>query len=153
MRSLLLVLLLLATPAGAAAPLFVLATPDGRETPITVEDFSARPKHRERVTFLGANGEESADHEGVSLWDMLDTDALPQRGKDRVRLVARVTGRDGFAAAVALAEIDPEFEGKDVLVGRALDAAGAPTGPLRVVVPGDKHGARAVKEIARIEVR
>ena len=151
--SLLVAALLFAAPAGAAEPLFVLATPDGHESPVTAEDFAARPKHREHVTFLGQNGEESADYEGVSLWDMLDTDAMPQPGKQRVRLVARVIGRDGFVAAVAVAEIDPEFEGKDVLVGYALDGSGAAAGPLRMVVPGDKHGARAVKEIARIEVR
>ena len=153
MRALLFAALLLATPAAAAEALFVIATPDGHEAPVTAEAFSARPKHREHVTFLGANGEEAADYEGVSLWDMLDTGALPARGKDRVRLVARITGRDGFVAAVAVAEIDPEFEGKDVLLGRALDASGAPTGWLRIVVPGDKHGARAVRDVVRIEVR
>jgi hypothetical protein len=33
-----------------------------------------------------------------------------------------VTGRDGYAAVLALAEIDPEFEGKQVLLAYRRDS-------------------------------
>jgi hypothetical protein len=58
-----------------------------------------------------------------------------------------VTGRDGYAVAVAIGEIDPDFENKTIL----LVDDGAEKG-LRLIVPGDKKGGRAVRDVVRIEI-
>ena len=52
-----------------------------------------------------------------------------------------------------MGEIDPRFEGKNVIV--AYDKDGKPLSAaegLRLVVPLDHHGGRAVRDIATIEV-
>ena len=52
-----------------------------------------------------------------------------------------------------MAEIDPEFEGKQVLLAYPMDDHAIGVGRLRLVVPGDKRGGRSVRDVARIEVR
>jgi len=41
---------------------------------------------------------------------------LGSEPRTRLRHTIVVTGRDGYAAVLALAEIDPEFEGKQVVL-------------------------------------
>jgi DMSO/TMAO reductase YedYZ molybdopterin-dependent catalytic subunit len=47
-----------------------------------------------------------------------------------------------------MGEIDPAFEGKQVLLAYEGDGKAI---PLRLVVPGDKRGGRAVKDVVRVE--
>lgn len=151
-------LLARAVPAlgeGAAKAPLTLVGPDRLELQVQSEDLQSLPPHRVHVAFLGPHGEEAADYDGVSLWDLLTDSSLIPPGplKNHASLVVYVTGRDGWRAAVAAAEIDPEFEGKAVLLGHAAAADPADAGALRLVVPGDRHGARAVRDVVRIEVR
>ena len=64
-------------------------------------------------------------------------------------LLAR--GRDGYAVALAIGEIDPRMEGKSVLVAVARD--GQPLPALRLVVPGDAHAGRSVRDLVGIEIK
>jgi hypothetical protein len=54
-------------------------------------------------------------------------------------------------AVLALAEIDPEFEGKQVLLAFRRDGQPMP-GELRLVVPGDRRGGRSARDVVRIEL-
>ena len=63
-----------------------------------------------------------------------------------------VTGRDGYAAVVALGEISPDLEGKSAIVAYARDGAVLPGDSLRLVLPGDRRGSRAVFAISRIDI-
>ena len=60
-------------------------------------------------------------------------------------------GSDGYAVAVAIGELDPEFEGKQVLI--AWERDGKPLPSPQLVVPGDKRAGRSVHEVVEIEVR
>ena len=65
-----------------------------------------------------------------------------------------VTGRDGYAVALALGEIDPKFENKSVILAYAKD--GQPLDPsmgIRLIVPGDQHGGRSVRDVVKIELQ
>lgn len=63
-----------------------------------------------------------------------------------------VTGRDGYAVALAIGEIEPGMEGKTVLL--AYDVDGRPfRDGIHLVVPGDKQGARQVRDVVKIEVQ
>ena len=65
-----------------------------------------------------------------------------------------VTGSDGYVVTLGFGEIDPDFEGKQAIIAYARDGAPLPeTDGLRLIVPGDKHGGRDVKDVAKIEVR
>jgi DMSO/TMAO reductase YedYZ molybdopterin-dependent catalytic subunit len=63
-----------------------------------------------------------------------------------------ILGRDGYRAVLALAEIAPEFEAKQVILAERMDGKPLDAEHLRVVVPLDKRGGRSVRDVARIEV-
>jgi hypothetical protein len=124
---------------------------------ITPETVKAAPQTTAHISYLTSHGPEEADFTGVSLWVLLQqarfSDALADR-KLRARHYLVVTGHDGYEVVVALGEIDPDFEGKTALI--AISRNGAPLPPrdgLRLVIPGDKHGGRAVYNVAHIELK
>lgn len=112
------------------------------------------PAVEEKVSFLTGRGPEQAAYTGALLWSVLDHAGLfgGDRGS-RLRRVVMITGRDGYSAVLALAEIDPEFEGKQVLLAYRRDGRPMKGSSLRLVVPGDRHGGRSVRDVVRIEVR
>ena len=66
-----------------------------------------------------------------------------------------VEGADGYRAVFALAELDPALADRVILLADTRDGQplGAGEGPLRLVVPGDKRPARAVRQVATVTVR
>jgi hypothetical protein len=56
-------------------------------------------------------------------------------------------------AALALGKIDPHYEGKLVIVAYAGGEPPASFSALRLVVPGDVHGGRSVRDVSIIELR
>ena len=86
---------------------------------------------------------------GPRLWDVLArVGATGGAPDDRLHETLTVRGADGYAAPLALAEIDPAFEGKDVILARTRD--GAPLARPRLVVPGDRHPGRDVRDVIAI---
>jgi hypothetical protein len=59
----------------------------------------------------------------------------------------------GYAVALAIGELDPHYEGKSVILAYAGGDPPATAAQLRLVVPGDVHGGRSVRDVAAIEVR
>jgi hypothetical protein len=107
----------------------------------------------EKVSFLTGHGPEEAAYTGALLWSVLEHAAMlggDRRARRRHTIV--VTGRDGYAAALALAEIDPEFEGKQVLLAYRRNGQPIERNALRLVVPGDRHGGRSVRDVVRIDL-
>jgi DMSO/TMAO reductase YedYZ molybdopterin-dependent catalytic subunit len=90
------------------------------------------------------------------LWTLLvDASVVdaPEKGAHLSHTIL-VTGSDGYAVALSMGEIDPKFEGKSVIIAYAKN--GNPLGTedgLRLIVPGDNHGGRAVRDVVRIEVK
>ena len=60
--------------------------------------------------------------------------------------------RDGYHAVLAVGEIAPEFEAKQVILSERMDGKPLDADHLRVVVPLDKRGSRSVRDVVRIEV-
>jgi Oxidoreductase molybdopterin binding domain len=111
------------------------------------------PVVEEKISFLTSHGPEQASYTGALLWSVLDrAEMLGGDRRARLRRTIVVTGRDGYMAAVALAEIDPEFEGKQVLLAYRRDGQPIDGNTLRLVVPGDRHGGRSVRDVVRIEL-
>jgi len=71
--------------------------------------------------------------------------------KTHMRHVILARGTDGYAVAVAIGEIEPVCEGKQVILALTEDdkKLAAP----RLVVPGDTHFARGVHDLVALEVR
>ena len=55
--------------------------------------------------------------------------------------------------ALGIGEIDPHHEGKQIIIAYAGGDRSASMSSLRLVVPGDVHGGRNVRDVAKIEVR
>ena len=107
------------------------------------------------VTFETGRGKKSASYTGVLLWALLEkAEAIDEPGKNAsLRHTLLVTGRDGCGAALALGEIDPHYEGKQVIVAYAGGEPSASMSSLRLIVPGDIHGGCSLRDIATIELR
>ncbi len=121
-------------------------------SPLTADDVAKLPAVTLNVAFATEHGPRQASFEGPLLWAVLDhMHAVdPAKPGGQVRQTIVVTGRDGYTATIALGEIAPEFEDKQVILAERMD--GKPLDHLRVVVPGDHRGGRSVHDVARIAV-
>jgi DMSO/TMAO reductase YedYZ molybdopterin-dependent catalytic subunit len=64
-------------------------------------------------------------------------------------LVVLAEAADGYKVAYSLAELDEQFGGRRVIVALSQNDAPLPDaeGPLRVVVPGETHHARWIRQL------
>jgi DMSO/TMAO reductase YedYZ molybdopterin-dependent catalytic subunit len=140
------------SPAQTAGELTLLGRIAHPRT-LTLAELKALPAVSVEVVSTGAKGPQKAVYTGALLWPLIDqaapADKPPSRAYLQHTLLAR--GQDGYAVALAIGEIDPGFEGKQVLVGYMQD--GAPLPALRLVVPGDTRAGRNVRELTAIKVR
>lgn len=108
------------------------------------------------VTAVEHDGER-ATFEGVPVAEVLRLAGAPLgaelRGQNlRTYIVARAA--DGYAVVFALAEFDPAFSDRVILIAdrRNGEPIRAADGPLRFVVPGDKRQARWIRKLQSISI-
>ena len=95
----------------------VITQAPGQTHELDQAELQKLPAVEQRVSFRTGHGTEQATYTGALLWSVLErTGVLDGEPRARLRHIVTVTGRDGYTAALALAEIDPEFEGKQVLL-------------------------------------
>jgi hypothetical protein len=98
-----------------------------------------------------------AQFEGVSLASVLALAGVQLGDKlrgPRMADVLLIQAADGYRVAFALAEIDPAFAMRDIVLadkrdGKPLDAK---EGPLRIIAPGDKRAARWVRQVTALRL-
>jgi DMSO/TMAO reductase YedYZ molybdopterin-dependent catalytic subunit len=116
---------------------------------LTLAALQAMPQSTVDVTFQTDHGTRSGHYTGALLWEVVQKAGIAEpaesKAKHHLQHSVIVTGRDGYQVAVAMAEIDPEFEGKTVILTDDQDI-------VRLVVPGDKLGGRAVRDVVKIEI-
>jgi hypothetical protein len=129
---------------------------DGNKLTLSIDQLRQMPQ--QTVIMNNPHTKSAEQYEGVLLRDVLAKVAAPAGDKlrgDEMRDYVEVTGRDGYSAVFALAEIDPAFQDNKVLV--AISSGGKPLddkqGPVRVVAPQDKRPARSVRMVETITVR
>jgi DMSO/TMAO reductase YedYZ molybdopterin-dependent catalytic subunit len=96
-------------------------------------------------------------YDGVLLAEVLKRAGAPL-GRDlsgnAVASYILAPASDGYQAVFALAEADPAFTASDILVADTID--GKPLfdyqGPMPLVAPHDKRGARSVRMLERIDL-
>jgi DMSO/TMAO reductase YedYZ molybdopterin-dependent catalytic subunit len=133
-----------------------LAVTGSVSSPLTLkaEDFANMP--RETVTVPDQDGTKVA-YEGVPLREIMKRAGAPigkeLRGKALASYII-AKARDGYQVVFTLAEISPEFGNEPILVADKRD--GKPVlgsqGPLRLVCPNDKAGARSVRMLESLEL-
>jgi hypothetical protein len=106
---------------------------------------------------------EASDHQakhrysGVLVRDILGLVGAPfgdaLRGK-ALSLVVRITANDNYTVVFALAEFDSGFSDRSIVLADKQDGEPLPdnAAPFRVVVPGDSHPARWIRQVKSIEV-
>ncbi len=122
---------------------------------LTLDQLHALPAHHVEADFTTMHGQDHHSWTGVLLWD-LAVKAGPQDEPGKrtgMRHVLMVSGQDGYAAAFGIGEIDPAIGGRQVVVAYRQDDQATDLPSLRLIVPGDKHGARDVHDVVGIEVR
>ncbi|HUK57788.1 MAG TPA: molybdopterin-dependent oxidoreductase [Stellaceae bacterium] len=120
---------------------------------LTAADLGRMPHVTRKVSFLTDHGTQTATYTGVLLWTLVGKAGIddPDKKWPALRHVVAVTGKDGYVVLYSLGEMEPEFGNVPIMLAYAKD--GAPLADLRIVAPGDKHGARDVRDVVRIEVR
>lgn len=158
---------LLAGAAVIAALIQTAAAADAPAAePVTIESgagsvrldmaaLKAMPSESRQITFQTEHGPENALYHGVSLLAVLkNAGAAAGTPKARLKHVITVTGRDGYAVVLAWGEIDPDFEAEPVMLAYARNGqALKPAGSVRLIVPGDRHGGRDVRDVTTISVQ
>ena len=141
---------------SSSTPRFAIVGAVKTPMQVTRADLGQLPSQEVAVSFMTGRGKEEGQFKGVLLWTLLDRAGVldgTEKGA-HLRHVVVVTGQDGYAVALSMGELDPKFEGKQVLIaydenGTALPASDG----LRLVVPGDHHGGRAVRDVEKVEVQ
>jgi len=129
---------------------------DGNKLALTLDQLRQMPQ--QSVMMNNPHTRSTKKYQGVLLRDLLAKVATPSGDKlrgDEMRDYVEITGRDGYSAVFALAELDPVFQDNKVLV--AISRDGKPLddkqGPIRVVAPQDRRPARSVRMVTTITVR
>ena len=106
---------------------------------------------------------EASDHQtkhhysGVLVRDILGLVGTPSgdslRGK-ALGLVVRITANDNYTVVFALAEFDPDFSDRTIILADKQDGQPLPenAAPFRIVIPGDTHPARCIRQVKSIEI-
>ncbi|AKG20063.1 hypothetical protein [Calothrix sp. 336/3] len=118
------------------------------------------------VTFKTGTGSRTETYYGVPLWELINNEKAAnglQSGNSGsnsknsfLRQYALIEATDCYGAVVAIGEIQPNFEGKAVLVAYGKKDSDGTVQPLsdegfaRLVVPGDQAGGRYVSNIRNI---
>ena len=148
---------------NAAAPDAIAALEVRGVVPATqrldVEALRRLPRAEVRVADHREAGKELT-YAGVPLVEVLRAAGLvldPGMAGIRQTVSASVLveAADGYRAVFALAELDPALTDRVILLADTRDGQplGPGEGPLRLVVPGDKRPARAVRQVVMITVR
>lgn len=121
---------------------------------LTAADLAAMPQETGEVTEMDGS---KTVYEGVSLQQVLEKAGLSltkkMPGKELAGYVL-AEAKDGYEVVFGVGELVPNLGGAKVLVADKRD--GKPLfeyqGPLRLVVPGDKEGARSVRMLQKLQV-
>jgi DMSO/TMAO reductase YedYZ molybdopterin-dependent catalytic subunit len=150
-----------ASPEPAASPQavkttqggLVVAGASGREAVLSAADLARLPVVQVAWSFETEHGARRASFEGPLLWTLLDhAGALDPKPRKQAHEAVLITGSDGYTSALALGEVAPAFENKQVILAEQADGQPLGAGHFRLVVPGDRYGGRGVRDVVRITV-
>jgi hypothetical protein len=140
--------------ASLSAQTLQIMDAEGHSTTLTATQIANLP----HVTVEAQDHEGDARFDGVPLSALLPAAGIPLgdalRGP-RMAEVLLVSAADGYKVAFALAEIDPAFATRQIILadkrdGKPLDAK---EGPFRIVVPGDKRPARWIRQVRELRIK
>jgi hypothetical protein len=138
---------------GVMAQTLQVINGEGHSATITAAQIAAL-RH---ITVNVRDHDKAVQFEGVPLATVLSMAGIQLgdtlRGP-RMSDVLVVEATDGYRVVFALAETDPAFATREVILGDKRDGKtlDAKEGPLRIVVPGDKRPARWVRQVVTLRI-
>ena len=122
---------------------------------LSLRDLEALPKQVARGV---DHGGETAEFDGTNLIDVLKKAGAPVGDRLRGKMSAAyvvVEAADGYRVVFSLAELDPSFTDKVVMLAHRRDGKplGESEGPLRVIVPNEKRHGRWIRMVKSMTVR
>ena len=156
MKRLVLLCLLACAPLLCAADTATLTVSGDIPAPLVLkaEDLAKMP--RETVSIPDQDGTK-IEYEGVLLREILKRAGAPMdkalRGKALASYIL-ATASDGYQVVFTIAEVAQEFANEPILVADKRDAKPLfqYQGPLRLVCPNDKAGARSVRMLESLKI-
>jgi DMSO/TMAO reductase YedYZ molybdopterin-dependent catalytic subunit len=144
--------LLLTCQASAQTPTLTL---EGRvKVPQhwTFDDLKKMPAEHADVSYQTDRGPVNASFTGVLLWSLIGAaGGIDDTGKGaKLRHAIRITAKDGYVVVTSTGEIAPDFGDRHAIV--AYERDGKPLDDFRIVMPGDKHGGRNIREVVTIGI-
>lgn len=137
----------------SAVPASVTVSGDvPRPVTLSLSDLKALPQH----AISSAAHDQTGKYEGPALRDVLTKAGFSTaslRGAALATYVV-VTGADGYQVVFAIAELDPEFTDRVILLAITKDGSPLPENarPFQVIVPDEKRPARWVRQVVSISV-
>jgi hypothetical protein len=126
---------------------------DGTVTTLTAAQIAALP----HVSVSVKDHETPAQFDGVSLAAVLKLAGVVSEDKmkgPQLTQALLIEAADGYKVVFALAEIDPDFATREILLADKRD--GKPLddkhGPFQIVAPGDKRPARWIRQVTAFKV-
>ena len=143
---------LVAGPALAQSPELVLQGKVRQPQRLTFEDLKKMPAEHADVSYQTDRGPVIASFTGVLLWSLIGAaGGIDDSAKNpELRHAIRITAKDGYVVVTSSGEIAPDFGAKGVIV--AYERDGKPLDEFRIVMPGDKHGGRNVRDVVSINI-
>ena len=145
-----------ASPVPSATPNLALSLAGRVRHPLRlgIDALRKLPAESVQVSFQTERGPLTASFTGVRLWALLDQaggidDA--EKGAELHHLV-RITGQDGYWVIISTGEIAPDFGAEPVLIAYQRDGAPLEGSGFRLVIPGDKHGGRSVRDVTAVTI-
>ena len=143
---------LLVGSAAAQSPVLLLGGRVKHPQHWTLDDLKKMPATRADVSYQTDRGVVTARFTGVLLWSLIRAaGGIDDSGKGaELRHAIRVTAKDNYVVVTSTGEIAPKFGGKAAIV--AYERDGKLLDDFRIVMPGDKHGGRNVRDVVSINI-
>jgi hypothetical protein len=151
--------------AASAVALFLLMGPVGAQSPVLLfegkvkqpqrwilDDLKKMPAEHATVSYQTDRGVVTASFTGVLLWSLIAAaGGIDDSGKSaELRHSIRITAKDDYVVVISTGEIAPDFGAKGAIVAYARD--GKPLDDFRIVMPGDKHGGRNIRDVVSVNI-
>jgi hypothetical protein len=141
--------------ASAAKAQNITISGDSLETQ-TISMGTFQDMHQS-VVMAKAHDEKVHRYTGVSLADLLKKTGVllgDSAKRNTVKSYIVVTAADNYRAIYSLAEIDPLFANRLIILANKMDKRPLPAteGPLQIIVPGEKKHARWVRQVNSIQL-
>jgi hypothetical protein len=138
---------------GLSAQTLQIIDAEGRSSTLTAAQITGSP----HVTVSVEDHDVSARFEGVAVATLLSRAGIQLGDKlrgPRMTDVLLVEAADGYKVVFALAEVDPAFATREIILADKRDGKPLDTkeGPLRIVSPGDRRAARWVRQVTVLRI-